>query len=142
FLTNPELEGLRANEFGVRRRRSLDSQMHERIEVWCFARTPRQIEVRLSACNDFADLFEIKDEVRDRAALIARDHTRAQLRFAYRNGPFVATTEVMVDPHASTLDGDDLVWNLDLGADETWELDITVPLGIGPNEVVPRRSLF
>jgi glycogen debranching enzyme len=142
FLTNPELEGLRPNEFGVRRRRSLDSQLHERIEVWCFARTPRRIEVRLSACNDFADLFEIKDQVRDRSASITRDHDTTKLSFAYRNGPFVATTDVMVDPPASILEGDDLVWELELGADETWSLDISVPLGIGPNEVVPRRSLF
>ena len=34
------------------------------------------------------------------------------------------------------------MWELELADDATWSVDITVPLGIGPREVVPRRSLF
>src|SRR5512145_2292733 len=67
FLTNPELPGLPANEFGIRRLRSVGNQLRERIEVWCFAREPEHLEIRLSAYSDFADLFEIKDVVRDRS---------------------------------------------------------------------------
>ena len=142
FLTNPELPGLRPNEFGLRRRRSLDSFLHERIEVWCFARDRDRIELRLRAGNDFADLFEIKDVVRDRSAEIARDHEPGALQFAYSNGAFRAHTRVYVDPPATRVEGDDLVWEVDLADNATWSVDITVPLEPGPNEVVPRRSIF
>ena len=62
----PETPGLPANQVGVRRLRSVGSQLRERIEVWSFAREPQRIELRLAVGTDFADLFEIKDVVRDR----------------------------------------------------------------------------
>src|SRR5262245_35325349 len=65
FLTNPDVPGLTPNEIGVRRLRSVSGSLRERIEIWCFAREPKQIELRLSVGCDFADLFEIKDVVRD-----------------------------------------------------------------------------
>jgi glycogen debranching enzyme len=144
FLTNPELPGLPANEFGVRRLRTVDSQLRERIELWCFAREPEQIEVRLSVGNDFADLFEIKDVVRDRSEQIMRSHAPdgSSLLFSYRNGSFHAQTRVEVSPAADFIDGDDLVWELELGDDATWSVDIIVPFEIGPNEVVPVHSGF
>ena len=144
FLTNPELPGLRANEFGVRRLRSVDSQLRERIELWCFAREPEPIEIRLSVGNDFADLFEIKDAVRDRSEQITRSHDPdgSTLVFTYRNEGFTAQTRVEVSPPADLVDGDDLVWELEPADDATWSVDITVPFEIGPDEVVPVRSGF
>jgi glycogen debranching enzyme len=144
FLTNPELPALPANEFGVRRLRTVDSQLRERIEVWCFAREPERIEIRLSVDNDFADLFEIKDVVRDRSEQITRSHAEdgSTLVFTYRNEGFTAQTRVEVAPPADLVDGDDLVWRPELAEDVTWSVDITVPFEIGPNEVVPNRSGF
>lgn len=144
FLTNPELPGLPANEFGVRRLRTVDSQLRERIEVWCFAREPERISVRLSVGTDFADLFEIKDVVQDRSALITRSHAAdgSGLVFTYVNEGFTAQTRVEVSPPADNIDGDDLVWDLELTEATTWSVDITVPFDIGPNEVVPVRSGF
>src|SRR3979409_363954 len=125
FLTNPELPGLRANEFGVRRLRSVDSQLRERIELWCFAREPEPIEIRLSVGNDFADLFEIKDAVRDRSEQITRSHDPdgSTLVFTYRNEGFTAQTRVEVSPPADLVDGDDLVWELEPADDATWSVD-------------------
>jgi glycogen debranching enzyme len=144
FLTNAELPGLPANEFGVRRLRSVGSQLRERIEIWCFAREPEQIELRLQVGTDFADLFEIKDVVRDRSAQISRAHAAdgSSMVFSYRNGDYTARTRIEVSPPADTVDGDDLVWNLMMSDDATWTLEVTVPLDIGPNEVVPAHTSF
>jgi glycogen debranching enzyme len=143
FLTNPDIDDadLVANEVGVRRLRSVGGSLRERIEVWCFAREPRHIELRLSIGCDFADLFEIKDEVRDRSAQIVRDHAldRSQLSFQYRNGDFEARTRIEVSPPPSLMDGDDMVWQLDLVDDATWSVELVIPFDIGPNEVVPAR---
>ena len=101
------------------------------------------IELRLAVGNDFADLFEIKDVVRDRSAQIIREPRGRRVgagRSAYRNGEFAARTRVEVSPPATRVDGDDLVWELDLADDATWSVEITVPFDIGPNEVVPVRS--
>jgi N-terminal domain of (some) glycogen debranching enzymes len=74
FLTNPELPGLEANTIGVRRQRFVGDGLHERIELESFAEEPVSIELRLAVGTDFADLFEIKDIVRDRSAQITRSH--------------------------------------------------------------------
>ncbi len=151
FLTNPPLPGtggdgppLSANTIGVRRLRFVGDGLHERIELQSFAREPVRLEVRLSVGNDFADLFEIKAEVRDRSAQIERDHAAdgSRLLFRYRNGRFHAQTAVEADPHATRLEGDDLVWQLELAAGERWEVTLTVPLRLGPREIQPMHRDF
>ncbi len=144
FLTNAELPGLPANEFGVRRLRSVGNTLRERIEVWCYAREPERIEIRLSVGSDFADLFEIKDVIRDRSAEIVRSHAAdgSELVFSYRNEAFDAVTRVQVSPPASRVDGDDLVWDLELADDASWSVDISVPYDIGEVMVVPTRQGF
>ncbi len=144
FLTNPDLPGMPGNEFSVRRLRSVGSSLRERIEIWRFTGEPRQFEVRLHVGGDFADLFEIKDAVRDRTAQIVRAHAGdgSQLSFNYRNETFAAQAVVSVSPSASRIDGDHLIWDVVLGDSTTWSVEIEVPLGIGPNEVVPIRDGF
>jgi glycogen debranching enzyme len=103
-----------------------------------------RVEVRLSVSNDFADLFAIKDVVRDRSASVIREHASdgSELLLAYRNGAFAARTRVVVAPAATRVEGDDLIWDLELAGETTWAADISVPLEIGPNEVVPQRPGF
>ena len=74
FLANDQMPGLMPNTIAVRRLRYVGHGMHERIELQSFSAKPLSIELRLAAGNDFADLFEIKDRVRDRSAEITRQH--------------------------------------------------------------------
>src|SRR5215218_9201829 len=85
FLTNPELPGLPANSLALRRLRFVGNGLHENIRLQSFLYTPTQFEVRLAIGCDFADLFEIKNYVRDRSAAIERTHAAdgSQVRFAY-----------------------------------------------------------
>src|SRR5262245_30052057 len=105
FLTNADAPArtvdtpdLPANQIGVRRLRSVGARMRERIELWCFAREPQRVQLRLAVGTDFADLFEIRDVVRDRSASITRDHAGdgSALQFEYRNGDYCAQTRVEV----------------------------------------------
>ena len=88
FLTNPRLDGLEANSVGMRRLRFVGNGLHERLELESYVDSPLRIELRLAVDNDFADLFEIKDKVRDRSDEI--DRTPAAdgtgLSFRYANG--------------------------------------------------------
>ncbi len=144
FLTNTDTQGLPANQVGVRRLRSVGTRLRERIELWSFAREPQRMQLRLAAGADFADLFEIKDAVRDRSTQITRSHANdgTALEFQYRNGGYTARTRVEVSPPADRIEGDDFVWELKLADAANWAVEVTVPLDLAPNEVVPPHTRF
>jgi glycogen debranching enzyme len=144
FLTNDQLPGLMPNSIGIRRIRFVGQGLHERIELESFATQPLSIELRMATGNDFADLFEIKDVVRDRSAEITRDHAAdgSRLTFKYRHDTFEAETTVNVSTPADVIDGDDLVWRLDIPPRGTWSCEFHVPLKLGPNEIQPIHNDF
>ncbi|MFK3978858.1 glycogen debranching N-terminal domain-containing protein [Micromonospora sp. NPDC050397] len=144
FLTNPELPGLQANTIGVRRQRFIGSGLHERIELQSFAGEPVSIQLRLAVGTDFADLFEIKDVVRDRSHQITRSHAPdgSQLDFTYRNDTFEARTLVLTEPPADQVDGDALVWELHLAPNQEWRCDLRVPLRYDQTDVAAERRNF
>ncbi|MEE6259591.1 amylo-alpha-1,6-glucosidase [Plantactinospora sonchi] len=144
FLANAELPGLPANTVGVRRHRFIADSVHERIVLQCFARKPVPVQLRLAVGTDFADLFEIKETVRDRSAQITREHSGdgSGLTFRYRNGPYSVRTEIGVDLPATRVEGDDLVWDLELRPNEPWRCNVTVPMEFWPVDVMPVRRRF
>jgi glycogen debranching enzyme len=146
FLTNPEMPGLAANLIGVRRQRVMGGGFRERIELRSFADHPVQLEVRMAAASDFADLFEIKEYVRDRSPQIAHDHAAdgSRLSLVYRNDGFEARTDVYPSPPATRIEGDDLVWDLDVPAGGEWECELHIPFAreFDTGEIAPPRTDF
>ena len=144
YLTNPRMERLAPNAVGVRRLRFVGDGLHERIEVSSYIEQPLQVELRLSVGNDFADLFEVKAFVRDRSAQITRDHAGdgSRLVFHYTNDTFEAETVVELSTPADRVEGDQLVWDLDLPARGEWRCEIHVPLRLGPREIQPLHRDF
>src|SRR3954469_4501684 len=136
FLTNPELPGLPANALALRRLRFVGNGLHEQILLQSFLNTPVHLEVRLAVGNDFADLFEIKDYVRDRSAAITRTHVAdgSELRLGYASGDYTAETLVQAAP-AGRIVGDEFVWDLDLPPDGDWAVALHVPLKLGKLEL-------
>jgi glycogen debranching enzyme len=139
FLTNPALPGLPTHAIDVRRERVIGGGMGERIEMTNHADHVLRLTVRLAVGNDFADLFEIKERVRDRSAQIRRDHAPdgSTLRLCYRYDVFSARTEVHAVPAADRVDGDALVWNVDLPVRGRWQCDLWVPLPTADDEIAP-----
>jgi glycogen debranching enzyme len=144
FLTNGQMPGLRPNSVGVRRLRFVGGGLHERIEVENFSREPIRIELRLGVGNDFADLFEIKDRVRDRSSEIRRDHGAdgSRLAFRYRHDGFEAETVVEASTAATRIEGDDFVWDIELDRHTGWASEIRVPIKLGPREIQPTHKGF
>ena len=120
FLTNPRLDDLEANSVGLRRLRFVGNGLHERLELESYLDEPIRIELRLAVDNDFADLFEIKDKVRDRSDQIVRTPApdRTGLTFRYTNKSFSAETTIETSAAATKIDGDGLVWAIDLPAED------------------------
>ncbi|MCX5116901.1 trehalase family glycosidase [Micromonospora sp. NBC_00362] len=141
-LTNPELPGLPPNTLGLRRLRYVGDGFHERVELVSFRLEPVRVELRLAVAADFADLFEVKSRVRDRSAEISRDHAAdgSELCFSYQRGDFSAQTRVCCATPADRIEGDDLVWDLELGPREEWKVDLHVPLPPGMGVVEPVRG--
>jgi glycogen debranching enzyme len=144
FLTNDQMPGMMPNTVAIRRQRYVGHGLHERLELQSFAAHPLKIEIRLAVGNDFADLFEIKDRVRDRGAEIERHHAsdRSALNFRYQHESFRAETTIKATPVADRIDGDDLVWDLELPPRGEWQCELDVPLKLGPNELQPAHAGF
>ncbi|MEH0843785.1 glycogen debranching N-terminal domain-containing protein [Micromonospora sp. CPCC 205711] len=139
-LTNPELPGLPPDSLGIRRLRYVGDGFHERVELFSFRPDAVHIELRLAVAADFADLFEVKSGVRDRSADITRTETTqgTALKFSYASGDFAVQTRVRCSPPPHRVEGDDLVWEVDLSPRQEWKLDLHVPLppGLGVVEAV------
>jgi glycogen debranching enzyme len=142
FLTNPELPGLPANTVGVRRLRFVGDGLHERIELQTFAEEPLSVELRLATGNDFADLFEIKDEVRDRSSEIEAAAGDGGITFRYRHDDFEAETAVQATPPPTDVEDGELVWQVDLAPGGQWSCELYVPLTLGAVEVQPLHRDF
>jgi glycogen debranching enzyme len=144
FLTNPDLPGVASSTVCVRRQRFVGDGLHERIELKCWAQDSASVQLRLAVGTDFADILEIKESIRDRSAQITRSHAPdgSRLGFSYRNASFQVSTEVRVDPPASRVEGDDLVWDLHLEPRREWSCELSVPLRHGEMELVPRHRSF
>ncbi|PWR17416.1 glycogen debranching protein [Micromonospora sicca] len=134
FLTNPDLPGLRGNSVGVRRERLVGQGMQESVILQCFSNKPASVQLRLEVGADFADILEIKETVTDRSEKIVRRHAPdgSLLAFDYQNGSFSATAEVRVEPAADRVEGDDLVWDIQLQPGEQWGCELTIPCFHGP----------
>ncbi len=137
FLTNPRLDGLEANSVGLRRLRFVGNGLHERLELESYLDEPLRIELRLAVDNDFADLFEIKDKVRDRSEQIERTPAadRSGLTFRYTNKTFSAETTVELSAAATRIDGDGLTWVIDLPARRPVDLRAPRPAQARPARI-------
>jgi glycogen debranching enzyme len=130
FLTNPDLPGLPANSLAVRRLRLVGDGAFEELTVLNTRPERVHVELRLACGADFADLFEIRDVVRDRAPSIVTTAGPGgrSLRFHYEVPGFLAETTIRVERSeivdamteqavaraAARVDGTDIVWDLEL----------------------------
>jgi glycogen debranching enzyme len=144
FLTNADVPGLSSNSIGVRRQRVIGHGVRERVEIHNFTPDPMRIEVRLAVGSDFADLFEIKAHVRDRTTEIAHEHAPdgSYVRLHYRHESFDVQTQVEATPAATRIEGDDLVWDVEIGLDGEWQCDLYIPLPVADDEIIPPRREF
>jgi glycogen debranching enzyme len=126
-LTNPAVSDLPKNVLSVRRSRFVGADLHEEITIHSFSDEPLRFDLRLAVGTDFADLFEIKAHVRDRSASIVRNHDPAagRLSFRYEHDTFAAETRVRATG-GPAIDGDDLVWTVDLAPRGEWRSDVDV----------------
>jgi glycogen debranching enzyme len=165
FLTNPDLPGLRANTLSIRRFRFVGGGLHEQVALFNSATTTVRLELRLAVGADFADLFEVRSSVRDRSARIDTEHdpAEASLLFHYEHQGFLAETDVRAvrgrtvpgtvatvlaeradeeEPVTPRVDGDALVWDLELPARHTFITMVRVTVRTSERLLEPMHADF
>jgi glycogen debranching enzyme len=104
----------------------------EDITVSNHSRKPMELEVRLEAAADFADLFEVKDKLEKKGELFRRvtDH---QLVLGYRRERFERHTVISADRPAEIRE-DGLVFHVRLEPQSEWttRVEVTAQPRLGP----------
>jgi glycogen debranching enzyme len=158
FLNTPDLPGLRADTLAVRRLRHVGEGALEEITVFNTAPEPTGFELRLACGADFADLFEVRDRVRDRSAQItARAGPGGRsLRFRYEVPQFLAETTIEVErsdvfdwgskraasESRARLDGHDFVWQVELAPRQLLIAVIGIRLRVNNARFEPSHERF
>ena len=144
FLANPELEGLRANSLSIRRHRFVGDGMHEKISVHSYVDVPLTLEMRLCVGTDFADLFEVRAEVRDRSSEIKIDTEAGAdpvIRLLYAHEGWSAETHVHATDEAR-VQGTDFVWDVALEPRGTWSTGLDVAVVVGSFRFEPLHENY
>jgi glycogen debranching enzyme len=143
-LTNPELPGLAAQSLSIHRFRLVGKGMRDSITVENHLSRPIEVELRLTCGADFADLFEVKDRIREKAGSYAVDRgseDSSALSFRYQNGPFRVGTWIRPTQPAR-IERDDLVWDLQLEPRGSWTTGIRVAVSEQDSKREPSHGEF
>jgi glycogen debranching enzyme len=108
----------------VIRKRKVGDGFHEDITVMNHDREPAEVELRLEAGSDFADLFEVKDALEKKGEYY-REVRDGKLVLGYRREDFVRETHIDAseDPEVSE---DGFVFHLRLEPHSEWNTCINV----------------
>src|ERR671910_373646 len=158
YLTNPEIEGLRPNTIAVRRFRFVGNGLLEQLAAVNAGVETARFELRLTCGTDFADLFEMKSVVRDRSERISREDgaDHRSMRFSYevpgfraactvrvvRSGIFDAASLEELADASVRVDGDSLVWELEVAPRQLFGAVVRVELELNDAALEPMHEDF
>ncbi|HEX7745016.1 MAG TPA: glycogen debranching N-terminal domain-containing protein [Micromonosporaceae bacterium] len=116
----------------VIRERSIVGSFAETLTVLNHAEVPVDLEIRIEAGSDFADLFEIKDEAIDKKGDYYAEVQDGHLRMGYQRGTFRRETVVSTTEPA-TVEVGGLTFTVHIPANDKWTAEIHVKsLAVGP----------
>ncbi|WP_018833494.1 glycogen debranching N-terminal domain-containing protein [Salinispora tropica] len=119
-------------KLSVVRERAVGGSFRETLTILNHDENPVELEVRMEAAADFADLFEIKDELLSKKGEIYTEAESDRLRLGYRRGNFRRETMITSSVPARFDEGG-FTYTLHLAANEQWVADIDVrTLTLGP----------
>ena len=156
FLANPDMPNLPSNRLAVRRLRFVGGGLLEQIQFANSTAEPVEFELRLACGADFADLFEIRDVVRDRGGSTVTKHGRRLIQFRYEVPGFLAETTVRVErseisedfgePPVSKLppriEGDEIIWDVQLPSRHVFVTLLNVSMRLNDEILEPVHEGF
>jgi glycogen debranching enzyme len=115
----------------VIRERSIVGSFLENLTVLNHAEQDASLEIRIEVACDFADLFEIKDEVVDKKGSYYSEARDGCLRMGYARDSY--RRETVVSSEQASVDEETLVFRATVPAGGRWSADIRIEsLAVGP----------
>jgi len=111
-------------KLSVIRERALGDRFHEELTILNHLADPIDIEVRVEADADFADLFEIKDAL-EKIGTYTHTVAKNELRVAYRRETFLRET-VITSSADGTFDDHGVTFKLRIEPHGRWTTDLDV----------------
>ncbi len=109
----------------VIRRRSVNGGFKEELVVVNHDHAPIDLDVRIEAAADFADLFEVKDKLDKKGELYSHADTDGVLTLGYRRGQFCRETRI-VSSEPSELGDKGLGFHVHLEPKSEWRTSLDV----------------
>lgn len=119
-------------KLSIIRQRSVGGSFFEDLTVMNHDEVPVELCIRIEAAADFADLFEVKDEILTKKGESFTEVDETGLRLGYRRGNFRRETHICSSQPAK-FDQTGFAYEIRLGPGESWRTDINVYThAIGP----------
>lgn len=119
-------------KLSVVRERAVGGSFRETLTILNHDEEPVDLEIRMDAAADFADLFEVKDELLSKKGEVYAEAESDRLRLGYRRGNFKRETMITSSVPAK-FDKGGFAYTLRLEANEQWVTNIDVrTLTLGP----------
>lgn len=108
----------------VVRRREIADGFRESFDVTNHDTSERTLELTVSVEGDFADLFEVKDAIAEKAGKLYRRAEAGRLVLGYERGSY--RRETWIHAEGADVDESGLRYRITLGPQEAWHADIAV----------------
>ncbi|AXH88673.1 glycogen debranching N-terminal domain-containing protein [Micromonospora aurantiaca] len=119
-------------KLSVIRERAVGGSFRETLTILNHDENPVDLEIRMDAGSDFADLFQVKDEILNKKGEHYAEAEPDRLRLGYRRGNFRRETLVSANQPAR-YDQRGFAWSIRLEPNEQWDAVIDVQtFAIGP----------
>ncbi|MFU8873505.1 glycogen debranching N-terminal domain-containing protein [Micromonospora sp. SL4-19] len=119
-------------KLSVIRERAVGGSFRETVTILNHDEKAVDLEIRMDAGSDFADLFQVKDEILNKKGEIYSEAEGDQLRLGYRRGNFKRETVISASGSAR-YDRQGFAWTIHLEPNEQWHTAIDVrTVAIGP----------
>ena len=116
-------------KLSVVRKRAVGDGFHEDLTIMNHASEPFDLDVRVAAGSDFADLFEVKDALAKKGEYYRRTDDRGRLVLGYKRARFVRETAIAAEPQGE-IDDQGLAFRVHLEPHAEWSVGLdVVPAG-------------
>jgi glycogen debranching enzyme len=136
FLVEPTGTIYRNPAMSLIRRRQVADGLRERLELHNHGLQRVEVELSLLFDADFADLFEVKDEL-SKTGELYRVPEHDGVTLGYVRGEFCRETYIRAETAFFT--GESLSFRVTLDPRESWQAVVTVTVGTARGEPVPQR---
>ncbi|MBQ0901897.1 amylo-alpha-1,6-glucosidase [Micromonospora sp. U21] len=121
-------------KLSIIRERSVGGSFREQITILNHDEKPVDLEIRMEAASDFADLFQVKDEIVNKKGELYTEVEADRLRLGYRRGNFRRET-IISSSVAARYDSKGFAYTVHLEPNEQWDTAIGVEThAVGPGD--------